>query len=161
MIKPLFENKKILKLSTFDCGNELLNAYLLKYAVQDDKRNVSRTYVYVEDKIIVGFVTLCAAQIELEEMPNDFSKLPKYPIPAIKIARLAIDKNYQKSGYGKELLRFALIRVASISKEIGIKVIVVDAKEEAKTFYEHYGFVPLKTRKNTYVLPIEQILSAL
>lgn len=147
-------------LDGFDCGNNELNFYLEKFASVNDFSNISKTFVSIIDKRVVGFVTLCTASLEFKELPKNYNNLPKYPIPAIRIARLAVDKAYQGKGIGKSLLGFAFKKIILASLNVGIKLVVVDAKEEAKTFYEHFGFVSLPQNKQTYILPIEQIVQA-
>lgn len=147
-------------LDGFDCGNNELNFYLEKFATVNDFSNISKTFVSIIDERVVGFVTLCTASLEFKELPKNYNNLPKYPIPAIRIARLAVDKAYQGKGIGKSLLGFAFKKIILASLNVGIKLVVVDAKEEAKTFYEHFGFVSLPQNKQTYILPIEQIVQA-
>ncbi len=154
------KNVKRLHLKYFDCGNVELNDYLFKYAHQNEKKHFSRTYVLMDDKLLIGYVTLCSAQIDSNEMPKSDVSLPRYPVPGIKIARLAVNKNHQGNHYGQLLLRFALEKAVSVSKEVGIRIVVVDAKEKSKAFYEKYSFIPLPNHPLTYVLEIETILKA-
>lgn len=152
--KPIKEVKH--KLKDFDCGSEDLNTYLKRFAYQNDKSGIGRTFVLLEGDVLIGYVTLCSASLVFENMPIGI-KVPRYPIPAIKIARLAVDKRYHGKGYGKELLAFSLEKVAILSEFIGVRFVTVDTKEESKTFYEHFGFIPLPMKKETYVLPIELV----
>ncbi len=147
------------QLKDFDCGNEDLNIYLKCFAYQNDKSGIGKTFVLFDNNKLVGFVTLCSASIAFKELPKNI-KLPRYPIPAIKIARLAVDKRFQGKGYGKELLRHSLDKIATLSEFIGVKFVTVDAKEESKPFYEKYGFVALPNKKETYILPIELVIKA-
>ena len=160
MIKLINEINDI-SYSTFDCGEEHLNEYLKKYAKKNSDNNISKTYLLIENEIVIGYVSLAAASLDFNELPKDYEKLPKYPIPCLRIARLAIDKNYQGKHYGKELLAFALNQALIASLKIGIKFVVVDAKEDAKEFYEKYGFKALSGDKNKYILPTELILKAI
>ena len=160
IIKPINDVKKSL-FKKFDCGNKALNEYLQKYANQNEKNHLSRTYILENDGSILGYVTLCNTQIDAKEMPSDYSKLPKYPIPGVKIARLAVDIEYQRKHFGEMLLTFALKRIVLVSASVGIKVVVVDAKEESRQFYEKYGFISLTNNSLTYILPIETVLKAL
>lgn len=152
--KPIKEVRNELK--SFDCGNDDLNEYLKCYARQNDKHGMGRTFVLFEKNDLVGYVTLCSASLLFEDMPKDI-KLPRYPIPAIKIARLAVDKKFQGKGYGKELLAFSLEKIALLAEFIGVRLVVVDAKEESKAFYQHFGFVSLPAKPETYILPIELV----
>ena len=139
--KPIKEVRDQLK--DFDCGNDDLNVYLKCFAYQNDKNGIGKTFVLFDNNQLVGFMTLCSASINFEEAP--------------KGARLAVDKRFQGKGYGKELLRHSLDKIATLSTFIGVRFVVVDAKEESKAFYERYGFTPLPNKKRTYILPIELV----
>ena len=100
--------------------------------------------------------------MKFENFPNPAKEaLPKYPIPCIRIARLAVAKKHQNKGYGKELLRQAFLKIVAVSFTVGVKLVLVDAKETSKTFYEKYGFKPLIGSTLTYYLPVETILEAI
>ena len=101
----------------FDCGDESLNKYLKTFAYLNDTNNLSKTFIAHDGDTIIGFVTLCNAQIEFKEMP-------KYPVPAVKIAGLAVDTKYQSKGYGKELLLFTfkIFESSKLSYEISSTV---------------------------------------
>ena len=145
-------------LTTFNSNEPKLDEYLVKYALKNSLNNISKTYLLEERKVLIGYVTLAAAAINLVDLPKGYEGVPRYPIPAIRIARLAIDYRFQKKGYGKELLKFALKQSLIASTRIGIKFVIVDAKENAKGFYEKYGFIALPEKENTYILPIETVL---
>lgn len=160
MIKLIDDLNKI-NLSEFDCGDSLLNEYLSNYAKKNSLTNVSKTYILEENNCIIGYVTLAAASLLFSELPVGYQNLPKYPIPAIRIARLAVDTNYQGKHYGEELLSYALKQSLIISIRIGVKFVIVDSKENAKSFYQKYGFIPLPDSNNTLVMPIELITKAI
>ena len=149
-------------LMAFDCGVFELNEYLKIYAAQNDKKNVGKTFVLVDDNgAVKGFYTLANAQISFSELPKDVGKkLPRYPIPAIRIARLAVDSRYKGVGVGATLLRDALQKILRLAKETGICFVVVDAKETSKTFYEHFGFLKLPERELTYILSVGTLQKA-
>ena len=143
----------------FDSGNEELNLYFKKYALINDDNNIGKTFVLSDNEDIIGFVTICNAQVEFQEMPATYTKwMPKYPVPAIRIARLAVDTKYQRKGYGTALLSFAFKKILLVSYNSGIKLVIVDAKDSSKAFYEGFGFKLLK--ELTYYLPIETLISA-
>ena len=65
------------------------------------------------------------------------------PIPAMILARLAVDRHHQGKGLGVALLKDAVLRILQASEIAGIKVILVHAlNDRAKAFYEKYGFKP-------------------
>jgi GNAT superfamily N-acetyltransferase len=60
----------------------------------------------------------------------------RHPIPVIVLTRLAIHEDYQGNGLGRGLLRDALIRVANAAEEIGVRALLLHAKDdEARDFY--------------------------
>lgn len=100
----------------------------------------------VEAGKILGFVTVAAAEVEIAGLPVSRRKgLPSYPLPALRIARLAVDSRAQGQGVGAELLKQALILARRTAEAVGCIGVVVDAKPDAVAFYERYGFEPVTT----------------
>ena len=148
-------------LESFDCGVDALNEYLVRYAKQNEASGYGRTYVACEEGKALGFYTLCSASIEFDHMPKELSKrLPRYPVPCVLLARLAVAKEAQGKGHGGELLKLALQRIVLVSAQVGIAFVIVKPKDEAIGFYEHYGFCPLPGGE-AYVLPVATILKAM
>ncbi|MBR4461648.1 MAG: GNAT family N-acetyltransferase [Erysipelotrichaceae bacterium] len=149
-------------IDAFDCGSDELNEFIRKYAKQNDKKDIGKTFVCTEDDHIIGYYTLSNAQIMFENTPKELSKgLPKYPIPCIRIARLAIDRRFQNEGYGSSLLKNALLKIVRLSEHTGIYFIIVDAKESSASFYEHYGFIRLNMGNLTYIIPVSTVRKAI
>jgi N-acetylglutamate synthase-like GNAT family acetyltransferase len=145
----------------FDCGVDSLNNYLLRYARQNDLKNISRTFVAVDrNKLIHGFYSINSASVECEDLPENITKqLPRYPIPAARLSRLAVDLKMQKTGLGERLLFNALKRIYLTSNEMGIKIVIVDLLDEkAKSFYESYGFAEYPGQDLKLFLSIETII---
>ena len=149
----------------FDCGIESLNDFLKRYALQNLKKNISVTMVAASEenrKKILGYYSVSMAQVNFENLPADLAKgIPRYPVPAMRIGRLAVDRAAQGAGLGGELLRHALYRALELSREVGTCIVLVDAIDEnAKRFYEKYGFVSLIDLPLSLVLPMETIAEA-
>lgn len=146
-------------LSLFDCGNEELNNYLVKYARQNEHRGFGRTYLAIEGEEIIGFFTLTACQASPGTIPiSTAKKWPRYPIPGLRIARMAVAKTCQRQGYGRLLLLAALKRIVPASETIGMAVVVVEPKPEAVGFYRRFGFVPFTVAKGTYVITLDALI---
>ncbi len=148
--------------SVFNCGDAALNDYIQKYALQDIKRNIGRTFVVVQEdaqEIILGFYTICAGSINFENLSPNLKKLPRYPIPITRIGRLAVDISMQGKGIGEYLLMDGLHRSMGLADaQLGIFGVVVDAKhEKAKRFYNKYGFIELTNSPLTLIITIQQI----
>jgi predicted GNAT family N-acyltransferase len=154
-----------ISLKEFDCGEPSSNSYLFKYAKTNSKTGIEKTYFLFEKegKNIVGYYTLAYAQISYENKPleTDYDNLPKYPIPSIRIARLAVAKKYQHKNNGSELLKSALSKCVSSSEIAGALFVIVDAKEKSQGFYEHYGFKQFSDNKLTYFIDIRTVKIAM
>jgi ribosomal protein S18 acetylase RimI-like enzyme len=155
---------KTLQKSQFDCGYEELNDYFHHYALKNDKLNIGKTFVAKDSAkgLVAGYMTLSNAQMAAETLPDNVRKgLPKYPVPALRIGKLAVDKNFQRTGIGAWLLRSALEKALLISDTTGLFAVIVDAIDnKAKGFYEKYGFTPFTENPLTLFLPLSVIAKA-
>ena len=147
--------------NAFRCGVEELDEYLRVRAGQDVRRRVAAVFVMVSNDAptrIVGFYTLSPASIFLNELPPGIvKKLPRYPmVPAILIGRIA--REIEFTGLGRLLLLDALARSLSHTKEVAAAVALVGAKnEQARRFYERYGFEPVLRTPNRMFLPMRTV----
>ena len=126
----------------FCSGHPDLDRFFHRFAGQNQFRHhVGVTYIAVEDDAILGFVTVSPSEIEIDALPADRRRrLPRYPLPTLRLARLAVAQSAQGRGIGQAVLRFALTLARRMADEIGCVGVVVDAKPEAQTFYLRYGF---------------------
>lgn len=131
--------------SGFDCGNEALNRFLHRHALQNQRNQSARTYVALRgDTRVIGYYSLAAASAEYEVVPARIAKgLAQHPIPLTLLARLAVDQAAQGSGIGAGLLKDALKRFLQAQSIIAARALVVHAKDDqAVEFYRHFGFTP-------------------
>lgn len=151
------------KLKKFDCGTEVLNEFLSRYSFKNDILGIGKTFVaFNENEDVIGYFTLATAQVLFEDIPDNYrAKLPRYPIPALKIARLAVGKNLQGKGIGKWLLTQAFIKIIHVAEITGLYFIIVDAKETSKSFYEHYGFIKFNDNELSYFLTVDTVRKAM
>lgn len=130
----------------FSSGDAELDRFFHKFAAQNQfQLHIGTTYVAVHEGKILGFVTLSATSITIEQLPKSARKrLPRYPLPALRLARLAVARTSQGQGIGKHLLR-ATFRIAhEMSDRTGCVGVVVDAKPNAVSYYEQFGFEPFE-----------------
>jgi GNAT superfamily N-acetyltransferase len=107
---------------------------------------------------IVGYYTLASASLLLAGLPPETARrLPRYPsIPAVRLGRLAVDRDFRGQGLGGALLADGLARAARA--EIAAFAMTVDAKDEAALrFYMHHGFIPLPDTPTTLFLPLARV----
>jgi GNAT superfamily N-acetyltransferase len=128
--------------SRFHSGNIELDRFFQRYAGQNQfKHHIGTTYVAVEGGELVGFLTVAPSTIEVRELPAVRRKrLPGYPLPVLRLARLAVDQRAQGRGVGRLLLKAVCGLAHRLASEFGCVGVVVDAKPEAVAFYARYGF---------------------
>lgn len=139
----------------FDCGVEILNQFLNATARQHIQKGISRTFVLSDQNCIVGFFTLTICEIKSEKLPPTFAK--KYPsqVPGVKLARLAVDKQWQRQGIGEILMVEAMQRALLVADTAGGIGLFVDAKDElAQSYYARYGFIALEDCPLEMFLPL-------
>jgi GNAT superfamily N-acetyltransferase len=131
--------------SAFRSGDPDLDAFFQKYAGQNQfKHHVGATYVAIEEGSICGYVTVAPADIEGDDLPAALRRrLPAYPLPVLRIGRLATDVATRGLGVGKALLRYAFALAREMRDKYGCVGVLVDAKPGAVDFYAKYGFVAL------------------
>jgi len=147
------------RLVGFDCGEESLSAWLLRYSRQAEATGSARVFVAPEDGRVVGYYALAAGQVEpARTTPRLRKGQPKRrPIPVVILARLAVDNVHQGRGLGRSLLQDALLRCAAAAREVGVRACVVHALPEARAFYEAFGFEPSSTDSLHLVLLMKDL----
>ncbi|MEQ1603813.1 MAG: GNAT family N-acetyltransferase [Pyrinomonadaceae bacterium] len=132
------------KLEDFDCGDLAKNNYLKKFALQNTKGGLGRTYVATgegDPLRVRGYYTVSSSSVTFDPPPKH---LPRYPLPTVLIGKLATDKETQNKGLGSMLLFDALERSARVAEEIGIFLVEIQAiNQRAREIYEKRGFTPM------------------
>lgn len=157
--EPLASNHNC---QSFSCGVEALDRYLQRQASQDVRNKVATVLVMfdTESAAVAGFYTLSAASVALVSLPPEIAnKLPRYPIqPAILLGRLALDRRYQGQRLGELLLLNALRRSLLLSDDLAAMSVLVDAKDDqARRFYQRFGFLPLNDDQYRLVVAMKSI----
>ena len=131
-------------LSGFDCGVDALNQWLVRYTLLNQASGTSQSYVVPREGRIAGYHAIAAGSVAREESPPRIAKgLARHPIPVAIIARLAVDRRDQGRGLGAALLKDALLRIAAAADIVGVRAVLVHAKDEnARKFYERFDFTP-------------------
>jgi GNAT superfamily N-acetyltransferase len=133
--------------SGFSCGQSDLDRFLEHYAGQNQfKLHLAVTYVAVVHGRIVGFATVSPATLERASVPSARlrKRLPSYPLPVLRLARLGVDTRAQGLGIGTALLRHVFELAIEQRDRLGCVGVVTDAKEAAVAFYASLGFEPLE-----------------
>ncbi len=146
------------EISEFDCGNDVLNDWLIKRALKNQNSGASRTFVICQDNQVIGYYALASGSVERMATPKSIARNMPEPIPVMVLGRLAIAARMQGQRLGSALLKDALLRTLSVSKNVGVRAILVHAiSEDAKRFYLGYGFQVSPIDTMTLMLPIRHI----
>jgi len=129
-------------IESFSCGIPVLDEWLKRRALRNEVSGASRTFVICQDKQVVGYYTLASGSIEHHDAPGKVRRNMPNPIPVMVLGRLAVDQRCQQAGLGRGLLKDALLRTLSVSKQAGIRALLVHTlSEETKRFYTRNGFI--------------------
>lgn len=128
----------------FDSGVASLDDWLRRTAPVAAAAGTSATWVLCRGDRVVGYYALAMGTVDRRAAPSRLGRGQPDPIPALLLARLALDRSEQGSGLGADLLQDALIRAVAGARQYGARAVIVDAIDESATaFYRHHGFVPL------------------
>jgi len=142
-------------LSAFDCGDPDFNDYIMNEAYIDQQENFSVTYIGFIGGKPAAFLSLVAAAYKTASL--DRTELGKYSyrsVPAVKIARVAVDNAFKGKGCGRVLIEYAFYIAKKVRQLVGCRLVVTDALPERIGWYEGFGFklssqhVKAENRKN-------------
>lgn len=143
-------------LNGFDSGTPSLDDWLRRRARANHASGASRTYVVADGARVVGYYCLASGALDVAAAPGAIRRNMPDPIPMAIIGRLAIDRGWQGKGLGAAMLQDAVLRTAQAASILGIRGVLVHAiSDDAKAFYEHYGFQATSTAPMTLVLSIK------
>jgi GNAT superfamily N-acetyltransferase len=147
--------------------------FLREFAHQNQERHhVGATYIAATDeRKVLGYATVAMASIELTDLPASARKrLPRYPLPALRLGQLAVDERHEGQGIGSALLRHVLLLAAELADRAGCVGVVVDAVPEKVDWYEKRQFLrmeplagesELKLNTTSMFLPISTVLKVI
>lgn len=127
----------------FECGEPALDHWIAEHALEAQRADTSRVFVTSDGSRVVGYYALAAAEVRPEEATARAIKgqPSRRAIPAVLLARLAVDRDHQGMGLGRSLLQDAMLRSAEAAELLGVRVMLVHAKhEQARRWYERFGF---------------------
>ncbi|MBE0418278.1 MAG: GNAT family N-acetyltransferase [Coriobacteriia bacterium] len=151
-------------LDGFESGVPELDEYLRCYAMQNQRRRCSVTYLAIEACAVLGYVTIAASQVERAAISEALvRRLPRYALPTLSVCRLASGTRQRGLGVGTRLIRHVLLESVEMAARFGCIGVRLDAKPEAMGFYERFGFVCLQADDRSSAglqpmfLPLNQI----
>jgi GNAT superfamily N-acetyltransferase len=109
-------------------------------------------------QLIVGYVTLSAAQIERQFLAKAHQRNKPDPVPATLLGQLAIHLSHQGQGHARSLLQFALTAALRASREVGsFGILTHPLDDEVRAFYRRWAFedLPFDPRRSMIVRMID------
>ena len=151
-IEPLLRMHRPL-LKAFRNQHASLTEYLQRFALRHAEKDLlARTYLAIDDvdgePRVAGYFSLAAVSVERTSVSSlpALERLPRFPIPGVLLARLAVDERVQGHGLGRYLFEEALGRTLQLARTgpIALRLFVTDAIDEpAANFYARFGLVRL------------------
>jgi GNAT superfamily N-acetyltransferase len=134
-------------LSRFDSGRPDLDRWLREHARSAEARRTARTFVWLDDSgSVIVYYTIAAHLLQRADLPRSISRGNPNQIPAVLLARLALDRTLHGQGLGGALLADALTQIVAATRVVAARFVVVDAIDErAASFYERHGFRRIPT----------------
>ena len=125
----------------FSCGEASLDDWLKRRARANQVSGASRTYVVCSAGRVVGYYALASGGVAIAKAAGRVRRNMPDPLPVMILGRLAVKRGWQGRNIGRSLLRDAILRTLQAAEIGGIRAILVHViSEDAKRFYERYGF---------------------
>jgi GNAT superfamily N-acetyltransferase len=158
-IEKLQRNHEV---DAFTCCRPELDRFLIRHALRAQQMNSSQTYVGLCGQTVIGYYTIVAGEVRHADAPERVTKgMPRYPIPLLVLARLAVHSCWRGRGIGAGLLLDALGRTLQVADMVGIRALAVHAKDDtAARFYRHFWFMPSPTDSRHLFMLIKEIRGA-
>jgi GNAT superfamily N-acetyltransferase len=128
-------------LDSFDSGQPVLDEWLRRSALHAESIRSGRTWIWTANGAVVAYFTLVGHVIERAVLSRQLGRGSPERIPAVQIARLALDRAHHAQGLGGALLADASSRIVAATDIVAARFVVADAIDDnAARFYNHYGY---------------------
>lgn len=148
--------------TSFDCGQPVLDSWLQRRGFGNETSGASRTYVVCAGNRVVGYYALAAGSVANAASPGGIRRNMPDPIPVLLLGRLAVDRAWQGKGIARGLLRDAALRTHRAADIVGIRALLVQAIDDgAAEFYARHGFRPAPIDPHLLFMPLSQVRASL
>lgn len=146
------------QVNAFSCGESALDEWLKRRALANQLSGASRTFIVADDdREVMGYYALAAGAVAHQEATRSMRQNMPDPLPVMILARLAVDTRAQGKKLGAALLQDALQRCVRVSQDTGVRALLVHAlNDNARQFYEYYGFKASPVHPMTLMLGLNQ-----
>ena len=148
-------------LDDFACGEAVLDEWLKRRAMANQLSGASRSFVVPDqEQRIYGYYAMAAGAVAHQMATSSVRRNMPDPVPVMVLARLAVDRRAQGIKLGASLLQDAVKRAVIVSQNAGVRALLVHAlHDQAREFYEHYGFQVSPAHPMTLMLRLSSVVS--
>ena len=154
--------------TNFDCGVGRLNRYLKLSARKQQKDDMTRVYVAVEDggARILGYHAINVGAMNVDALHRRPQGVPRHgEIPALFLGQVAVDKKEQGRGIGGNLMYHVFEKACAIADRVGCHAIILDVisdggpaeSDRREDWYKEFGFSPFPSRPSRMFMTIQQV----
>ena len=152
----------------FDCGVRRLNNYLKLSARKQQKDDMTRVYVVVEEGSprILGYHAINLGMMNVDELKRRPRGAPDHgEIPVLFLGQVAVDERHQDRGLGGILMHHVFEKASVIADAAGCHAIILDVISDGgevdfarrKAWYESFGFATFASNSARMFLAMKQV----
>ena len=152
----------------FDCGVSRMNNYLKLSAKKQQKDDMTRAYVAVEDESarILGYHAINMGMMNVDELKRRPRGAPDHgEVPVLFLGQVAVDKTAQGRGLGGILMHHVFEKACVVSDVAGCHAILLDVISDGgekafarrKAWYESFGFASFPSNPARMFLVLKQV----
>ena len=101
--------------------------------------------VYLDEKL-VGYFAYTLSEIKYTALKVE-DKFALYSHPALKLGRLLVCKSERGRNIGRNILAYLLAKAVTLTSQLPLRFIIVDALPDAVNFYKKNGFVETSVKR--------------
>lgn len=157
-LEPLADQR----LDGFDSGNAHLDRWLSQSAHPSTGQGTRTWVVTTEHGAVAGYFAVAPHVVRRDHVPKSIGRGAPAEIPAVLLAKLALDRSLHGQGIGSELLLLALRVITEAARQVGGRLVVVDAIDDAAVaFYTHHDFRPIPDDDRRLVIKLSTVARVL
>lgn len=143
------------KIDDFECSIKDLNEFLIQESPHQMNNKLNVTFVCLYGWTVVAYFTQCTDSIRVKDLKDRHKQnleeldINYDDLPALKLCRLAVDKNYFGNKIGHKLVELIIKNALALSGKVGLRYITVNDYCLTKWLYDKYEFelFPKENRK--------------
>jgi len=154
--------------SDFDCGVERLNNFLKLSAKKQQRDDLTRIYVAVEngDTTILGNHAISVGMMNVTELASPPKGTPSHgELPVLFLGQVAVDLKEQGLGVGSLLMHHVFEKARVIADKAGCYAVLLDVMSDGnadafskrKGWYEDFGFQSFASNQARMFMTMKQI----